>query len=305
MQMEFSFEFAAALEAHRTADEAFTSEPDVIDENGEEAPQRHWPAVVGAIDALLRTPAGTVAGLREKLAMIDVVEICDWHDWPEVQGAIKRDLLELRRPNSTLHAPFEAWRAAYEAYALVGDAPDEISDPPCRASYDAAGALIAAPCASPGDFLVKAYVSLLCEHGYAPYDDAGLDGGDNFWDIDIQQADHPTYLTDAWERSAYHDLDMSDLGACLLAFGRLDFSPEDWLRRARALKVPISLAVTVPNEWSLHAGPFASDDGCERRQRERARLKRLLEFDPARRKAVIDVILRDWPLPDPQLAKAA
>lgn len=208
----------------------------------------------------------------------------------------------------SLHAPFEAWRSAYQAHAIASDLNEDDEDldgEELQNENIAFRALMAAPCASPGDFMVKCFVNLLDQLGSAEHGEAKLDGTGNLWDVDVPKANPSGDLDSAWERSAYHDLDQSDLGACLLAFGRLDFSAGDWLRRARALKVPIGLTVTGPNEWSLHVGPYAGDDDCERRRRERARLERLLEFDPARRQAVIEVILRAWPLPDAPLAKAA
>jgi hypothetical protein len=308
MQMEFSFEFAAALEKMAAADEAFDATTDTLGEAELELHDLRFEEMNAALDALVLTPAETAAGVREKLSAISKHWDGKWCVWPQYEAAIDRDLLELRRPNSTLHAPFEAWRAAYEAHAIASDLDEDDEDldgEELRNEEIAFRALMAAPCASPGDFMVKAYANLLDQLGSAEHGEAKLDGTGHLWDIDVPHANSSDDLDTAWECSAYHDLDMSDLGACLLAFGRLDFSAEDWLRRARALKVSIGLTVTGPNEWSLHVGPYAGDDDCERRRRERVRLDRLLEFDPARRQAVVEVILRAWPLPDAPLAKAA
>lgn len=300
MQLAFTFDFAAARSEERAAFEAFDAlaRSERVDEPKSTAAGQRWDA---ACDRLLSTPAGTAAGLGEKLALIEGREMAGWKDWSRHRDAIARDLLELRRPAATLHEPFGAWRAAFLAYGTgcdqssIGDDAEQRKTALCDTTAQAFHALLAAPCASPGDFMLKVYVDGLQTLGR-------VEPGS--WDIDIAQADHVTIFHDAWQRSAYRDLDQSDLGACLLAFGRLDFSASDWIERALALNVLLDVHGAGAGQVSLRINHHHPGQ-CERRQRERRRLTRLLAFDPSRTIAVGEAILRDWPQLVDQAAHAA
>ncbi len=284
MQIEFTFEFAAARATHEAAFAAFKSACDIAapDEPTHQAIGEAWQ---DATDELLMTPAGTVSGLGEKLAIIDEREIRLWEDWPRYRDALDRDFLDLRRPAATIRLPFEAWRAAYLAHYHCTGSDDEAHGL-CTLESEAYKALLAAPCCSPGDFLVKAYVGLINELG------SGVpDPNRSAFEIDIEKADHPAWGDDAWQRSAYRDLDHSDLGAGLLAFGRLEFSAEEWLERAEAIGLSVRL---VPAERHSVGGLVVEmrDDGCDERiTRERNRLRRMLAFDPRRAELIRNAIL--------------
>lgn len=293
MERSYSLEFAAARKAHAEALAAFENEHDgdLVDDPINDAIEERWH---DALHVMMAAPALTVGDLRAKFdAGRELL--------PSYRAEIDRDLLALRRPASTLHAPFQAWRDAYEAHVLGTDFAEEEDvcedrkDQLIKASADAFHALLAAPCASPADMMVKLYADAMLNIGHTMSGSARKDGTGNLWDIAIAEVDHITVFHDAWQRSAYHDLDQSDLGACLLAFGRLDFSAADWVARSRAVGLPVRLGLAEDGEsLSLTIGMY--DAGCDERQtRERNRLRRLLNFDPSRERMVRREILHNWP----------
>lgn len=272
--LDFGLQFYAAKGFYEACAETIEDIRDRLDSPGYSVFMDNWKR---AVDNLLRTPSGTLAGLAYKRGLIAELGLTEAENWSEIQQALEADMRELQRPCATLHYQFEAWREAHFAHA-TWDGPDEQADELCVVAGAACTRLLNAPCASPGDFMLKTYVALLVEFG--PSASGGPAG--NLWDVDIAQADHPTHTDDEWKRSAYRDLDECDLGACLLAFGRLDFSASDWVDRAIACDLKSEIG-----ETSIVVAMY--DPDCDEAiQRERNRLRRLINFNDGRYKAVME-----------------
>jgi hypothetical protein len=82
------------------------------------------------------------------------------------------------------------------------------------------------------NFVFKASVNLVGMNGCLFRGDAETGQTDWMWNIVIEKADLPTRLDKAWERQAYRDLDMSDLGADLLIWHGLRYASAGKLEEA-------------------------------------------------------------------------
>lgn len=215
-------------------------------------------------------------------------------EWRAHASLIERDLTDVARPQPSrpMFAAFEHFRVCWIAVADYDRASTHTDEEALRLHgimSAAADAVFTVSCATPGDFLVKSYINLLWHAGHTAASHLSGNETGSYFDIAISDIDSESALTDAYYRSVYDDLDHSDLGACLLATGNIDFDPLGWIERAGTIGMPISLIVKADGAKSLNFGFIDSDD--DRLHREERRLQQILTFDSARRwKAVADFI---------------
>lgn len=246
-----------------------------------------------ALEAMLAFPATTPTELQIKLQRIFDRDITGWASWEQIQPALLADLRRLQgHPVSRAIAiAFVRWRAIHEVWHFDTD-----GDQNSEAHSEAYHALMATPCTTAGDFMAKAYVNLLGEHGSTLRGTAKADMTGNMWDVDISQADDDREHGEVWQRAAYADLDGSDLGRNLLAYGLPHFSAELWMERADAVGMRVSLIVQEDGSRVFGISEdHDSEDVPEFVHRERSRLQGIWAFDRSRTAELCDEIIREWP----------
>lgn len=183
---------------------------------------------------------------------------------------------------------FAVWRAAWLAqcdYDVSDAYTDEQGEVISDAADDALLAIFRVPCKTAGDFLVKGYANLLWHTQHTFTREARSEGTGNWFDVNLLQIDSDSTVTDTYYRSFYHDLDHTDLGACLLALGRVEFDAAAWISRAEVIGMTVTLMIKANGGRGLAFGMIDSDD--ERLQREQSRLQRILATDHRNRWAEV------------------
>lgn len=220
-------------------------------------------------------------------------------EWMGNRGAFEQALTAASRPQPgpQMIAAFSSFRVAWLALADYATSPDYTDDEALRLQgimSDAAEVVFTVGCATPGDFVVKSYVNLLWHAGHTALRHLPDCGTGNYFDVALSEIDSDSLLTDAYYRSVYDDLDHSDLGACLLATGNINFDPLGWVERAGTIGMPVSVIIRADGTKSLNFGFIDSDD--DRLRREERRLQQILTFDHrARWHLVADFIVNNRP----------
>ncbi|WP_428331942.1 hypothetical protein [Novosphingobium sp.] len=247
-----------------------------------------------AVEQMLVHPAVTTADLATKIeALID----SDFHNWNCgcEETALQSLLSDAKRLNAVpvspaLEAALAAWREAQPNW-LSGDDMD--------ANKAAFYALMAMPCSVPGDFLVKTYVNLIGELGCTARASFDAPQIGNLFDIDIDEAAGIGELDEAWRRAAYHDIDSSDLGKNLLAYGMPTFSPYHWMERTVAIDMRVCVIIYRLQDGEIRRSLQIPEPGIDGRdddnQTEWHRLQYILGFSPEREKMLIEEICTNWP----------
>ncbi|QQV76508.1 hypothetical protein H5J25_13745 [Sphingomonas aliaeris] len=243
MQIHTTAEFAEKRAAYDQAYAAF----DRLAVEGREwdATSKEWApeckAEDDAMEALLMHPAATPTEVKEKLAfMLDRNIDAGWSDHhPRYMAQIQRDLIELQRPcvSPSVKALFENWRQARLTFEAVAAAEpvDPIAETDlCLADAGAYIAMISAPCATPGDLIVKLYGEMLGEHGPTDF----------LFEVDQSDLTTACGSCDGAAQVAFvRDLLNCDLGRCLFMMGRVDFDAEDWIAATRRAHMRVHLVI--------------------------------------------------------------
>jgi hypothetical protein len=214
--------------------------------------------------------------------LIKLEEVLDHTiEWRTHGPAIARDLTDALRPQPSkeMRAAFRGFQKAWMAQALHDLSEEHTESNATLLSDDvfqAVKVVFGVPCATAGDFLVKAYVNLLWSAGHTGGFVGRAEPTGNFFDVSLPDIDSDNVVTDDFYLTTYIDLDESDLGACLLATGKIDFDPAAWVDRAANIGIAISLIISADGRRSLSFGLLDTDD--ERLQREERRLQRILTF---------------------------
>lgn len=248
-------------------------------------------SLLESADAMLRTPAVTSTELVQKIDVM--LEHIDDDGRGFGWRMIERDLRAMSRPTPgpVMRSAFRAWRTAWRDAALH-DASETFTDGEAgrlhRIMSGAMEAVFRVPCTTAGDFVVKAYVNLIWCTGHTDNRDSRRSGTGNFFDIDVMEIDSDSLMTDAYYRSVYDDLDHSDLGACLLAGGTIDFDPDEWMQTADRIGMSVFLIVRDGGSQAISISQIDStDQRVERLQREQRRLQRILSHDHDEREQVL------------------
>lgn len=225
-------------------------------------------------------------------------------EWMANGGAFERSLTAAARPqpSPTMERAFAVFRKAWLDQADYEGSDNTEERRLCNSVCHAATVVFEVPCATAGDFLVKAYINVLWHAGpttgsYLRHGDSG-----NFFDVDLPEIETDSVIGDTYYRSVYDDLDHCDLGACLLATGHIDFDPKGWVERASAIGMPLAVIIKGDGSKSLSFGFIDADD--DRLRREERRLQQILTFDHARRCRTLTAYIAEN-RPDLVLAAAA
>ncbi len=226
------------------------------------------------LETVLAMPAYTPAEVGEKLRIMRERGVDDgWSDdRPRYLAQIERDLIELQRPcvSPVLADAFLKWRLAYAASVNRYDDlnNDGLTTILCAKVRKAVVELMAKPCSTPGDVLLKQYVALL-----------GDNGATKTCDYEISVAALAVGLgtdDEAAQEAAYRDLADTDLGCCLLTLGRVDFDAELWLSAADRAGIDVRLVHQPDGTRALYKS-FNAVRGQSAADREREdRCHRLL-----------------------------
>ena len=247
--------------------------------------------MLSAADSLLRAAAITSADVIQKLDVM--LEHVDDDGRSFGWRMIERDINLMNRPapGPDMHAAFSLWRTAWREQAAY-DASDLYSDAEANRLHaimsGAMEAVFRVPCTTAGDFLVKAYVNLIWNAGHTNDRDSRKSGTGNTFDVNLLEIDSDSLITDGYYRTVYDDLDHSDLGACLLAFGLIDFDPEQWFLACERIGMAVTLVVRENGTQAIAISMIDStDQRHDRLQREQRRLQRILSRDHDNREQML------------------
>lgn len=238
--MNYSTEWAQARAEHEIAYAAHDALAEAGDDNSPEAlaaSEREYETLFRA----LKMPAITPSDVSGKLLMIEERDInSGWSDhWPAILDRIHRDIAEMSRPSVSprFAERFDVWRKAHRQH-YDDTAGDDGSL--CEASAEAFRLVMMAPCVTPGDFIAKAYMEALIEHGPTFLGEDNPDKGQFCFEIDWSALHGEAGDWNSHSASVIRDLAGCDLGRCLIALGRVDFDAAGWIDAAhRARLAPI------------------------------------------------------------------
>lgn len=292
-------------QAH-TEYEAARHEYATFDDNDRAAEARANERLDKADEALWGAPAVTPTEIAMK---IRAAQARGSEDFPiESFYSVKHMLADLERQQGWPCSPdvlaaWAAWRdheERYEAAASRSDAEGDALLPERNALHKQ---LHETPCTTPGDFILKQYARLQGVIGHTLYGAAKDDMTGNRYDIDIDGEIMEGGLFEEVEYPAlYHDIDATDVGANLLAYGLPYFSAEKWMERADAIGLRVNMVQQQDGSWMF--GQHMDLEGEENRgnnerlRREQDRLMRIVakDYGGERRASLLcDEIRREWP----------
>lgn len=259
MRFHTTIEFAAARSNHREAYAAYDqlatagTERDSI--TGQWAPE--CDAEAKAMDAFLSMPACTPTEVAEKIRYMQERQIdAGWtDDYPRYMAQIERDLVELQRPcvSPTFVRAFDIWREAHRAHSEDTSGDDTVDGKLCDFSAAANRALLALPCVTPGDLILKLYVEMLTSSGSTLRESSG-----SAFEIDRRVLDGP-YLEDAASVAFERDIRDCDLGRCLTALGRVQFDAEAWFVAAQRANATVVVVIQRDGTRGLWTAPSGGE----------------------------------------------
>lgn len=260
-----------------------------------------------ALAAAMEHPSVTPTELREKIALMRAQgplspdNLC-W-DLTEVLDGMEHDLKRMQGwpVSEGVLTAWMDWRAHNERYAAAFD--DEENDAMLPERNRLYAELHRTVCTTPGDFILKQYARLHGVVGSTLYGAAEKDGTGNLYDIDIDNGCFEGGIFESFEYPAsYADIDATDVGANLLAYGLPHFDAKGWMERADSVGQGASLVQQQDGRWSLglHLVYPEESEGklpAERIRRERDRLLRILNFQGGaeRYRALGEELRCNWP----------
>ncbi len=256
-------------------------------------------AHMASVIECLQHPAVTPTELGVKLSLYRDNNVADWADGPMSRDAFEAMIndtvtLQGHYPGPDMFAAFAEWRKVEEVFQYAPDHESEEGGVSCRLRSLAFRVLMSTECTTAGDFIVKSYVNLLGLVGHTWFGDAKESGLGNVWDINIANEDDPVDDTCAFHRAAYNDIDYTDIGANLLAYGLPVFSAEAWMERADAIGLRVGV-VDFQGKRTFWQSMGTDADPASPAGREAYRLQRIMAFDTIRTAEVVQEIERDWP----------
>lgn len=266
----------AVLAANVNREQAMINDP-VHPADAESIRQQQHKLDVARADFIALPAHNGLELLVQLEAMLDRTD-----EWMSNGGAFEQALTAAARPqpSAAMVTAFAAFRASWIAVADNDVSTTHTTDDECRlvdAMSAALSALFTVSCATAGDFVVKSYANLLWHAGHTASQHLPDHETGSYFDIALSEIDSDSTVTDAYYRSVYDDLDHSDLGACLLATGNIDFDPGGWVERAETIGMPVLVILKEDGTKSLNFGFIDSDN--DRLRREERRLQQVLTFD--------------------------
>jgi len=297
MRYSTSPDFARAKRSHDIAYTAY----DAFAEAGEENTMAGVAACAAeyeALDRMMTLPAQSPGDILAKLRTFLDREMHGW-DGPRnpeagttYRGILENDIRSLMRPSvsAQMADAFEKWADAWNAfhYAEYDEDGDNAGNLPIAvttAEEQAWAALMAVPCATPGDFLAKAYVDLLQDVG-------AWSDGFPFQIKGVFEQEEGVLDANAF---LYDDLRNCDLGRCMLALGRIDFDAKAWIEATVA--VGGQFKVMVDHNGRTFWQGMDPDNQADHAKARHRMLQELIggEFHVERTKAVCDLVEAHYP----------
>jgi hypothetical protein len=255
-------------------------------------------AHMSSVIECLQHPAVTPTELCHKLILYRDHNVGSWSaEGRDAFEAIINDTTTLQGhyPGPAMFEALADWRKVEEIYQYAPDLESDEGNRICNARSSAFRALMSTPCTTAGDFIAKTYINLLGLLGHTWLGTNREAGWGNIFDINIAIEDDERDDTCAFHRAAYFDIDHSDIGANLLAYGQPHFSAELWMERADAIGLRVGL-IAVNGVRTLWQSMDIEADFGTAPYREADRLRRLIAFDHrVRTTEVMEEIERDWP----------
>lgn len=298
MRFHSTIAFSEKLKAARVAQDEFEAAFDGAPDN--DTTRGKLKAQMASVIDCLQHPAVTPTELRLKLSLYRDNNVGLWSDRPTALDAFEAIIndtttLQSYYPGPEMFQALADWRKAEEIYQFAPDLESDEGNQICEARSAAFRALISMPCTTAGDFIAKTYVNLLGVLGNTWFGDNREAGWGNIFDINTANEDDERDDTCAFHRAAYFDIDHSDIGANLLAYGQPHFSAELWMERADAIGLRVGL-VNVEGSRTLWQSMDTDAEHDSPAGREVDRLRRILAFDADLRTVdLIDEIERGWP----------
>lgn len=267
---------------------------------------------------LIDTPAATPTELAEKIKVYSDREMAMWNNGETYLNAILSDCARMQGwpLSAQFHDEWMAWRKLDEILQRDLEPNDEqlYSDMHARGYCH----LAMAPCTTPGDLILKQYLRLLTKHGNTLHGDAKADGTGSQWDIDTEGREDEARFGTADKLGCYDDINNTDIGMHLLAYGLPYFDASEWMKAADRTGLKVDLCVQRDGSEGLQIsmldrsmlGIHEDNDDTpetpvsERVRRERSRLRSILAHASAQRSpdggrerlgAIADEIRENWP----------
>jgi len=229
-----------------------------------------------ALDALLLTPCRHPGDVAAKLDLVWQRDLHTCADFDRLRDSLKRDLAEIARPNASERMKV-AWArfASARVAAQTFSGSDEDALPIDQGHMAAFDELLAVPCATPGDLLVKAYVGMLegC---------LNLDAEPNLLHFEISEhwrEPDTNYLIDRAHAAMIDDIENCDLGRCMISLGSLDFEPRAWIAAAKRANVTFGLIVRADGTRGFYFSEFGRNGDDPVGRKREMRVRALINFN--------------------------
>lgn len=205
--------------------------------------------------------------------------ITDYYSVEALTADLQR--LELMAVSPAMMTHFEPWREAEIAFNAVADGEDASMDTAVDTRFAAFERLMKVDCTSVGDFILKRYTALL--HRLCGCTDlaARRQAIANIWDPNIGMTDCDMAASgpEGVElRSAYEDIEQTDVGANLMTYGLPYFCAKSWLETAEWSGHSVSLIEQRDGTWMIGQSMQYRVEGVPHLDRVRDRLLRILAF---------------------------
>lgn len=259
------------------------------------------------VDAIMAHKSVTPTELRKKIAFmrergpLSPDNLC-W-DIEEVLDGIERDLKRMQGwpVSEGVLMAWTEWRRLADKFTSGSQMDGVAEQVLSRQQDDAYERLVRADCVTPGDFILKQYARLLTTCGSTNYGSARANMTGNWWDVDVDGVPGGCTHDVLDAVTTYDDIDATDVGANLLAYGLPYFDAKAWMERAAAVGQGVSLVQQQHGGWSfgVHLVYPEEGEGKEpplRIRRERDRLLRILNFQGGaeRYSAISDELRCNW-----------
>ncbi len=221
-------------------------------------------------------------------------------------AAIRLDIARLKRQDLSPEFAdlWRAWRRCTEDLEATADAPgyEETAEfqQACAVRNQLYCEIAMKDCTSSGDFILKRYLALLTKAGSMDAPPVQTSETANRWDIDVNNHEDLGGRFDIADQiGLYRDIDGTDIGANLLAYGQPCFDAELWLEAAERTGIRVDVVQQREGGW-LFGTSIVEPEGDHLNtpavQRERRRLLRIVSFPgEERHKKLGNEIRENWP----------
>lgn len=227
--------------------------------------------------------------------------VCGVEDFYRIP-AMNADFARVKRlsPSEEIARAFDAFREVEIEWHNDPEALEE-TDEALRCAEQRIklySAVLATPCTTAGDFILKQWLRLRSDHGHMDTPSFREQGTANLWDIRLNDHDE-SHIDSMGRQATYDDIASTDLGANLLAYGKPDFDASAWMDAAMRIGMPVNLTLNG-NRGKGQVG-FGMDlvgrEESARLLRERDRLFLIManDQDGKRLESLFQEIEENWP----------